>query len=367
MLLNGLGEALGQSIEECNRVFDLFTGSGAVAWHVAQNYSREVIASDLQTYAVVLAAGVIERTQSLKEGDWVDAWLQQAEALRPRNIAKQARLLQNDLGAKDISELATKGKEICDSVDLPICAAYGGHYYSPLQALWFDTLRQSLPAAKDERKVGLAALVIAASKAAAAPGHTAQPFKPNATAGRFLAEAWARDVPSLVRQAVSELSKKHSRLAGMAILADANDLAKSVKEGDLVFLDPPYSGVHYSRFYHVLESIAVGQTGEISGVGRYPPALERPRSDYSLRTKSKLAFDHLLKTLSDRGASAIVTFPAGAASNGLTGEDVTRMAESHFAIQEAKVSSRFSTLGGDKKHREARQATTELILRLSPR
>ena len=367
MLRNGLGDAISQSIEECNRVFDLFTGSGAVAWHVAQSYEREVIASDLQIYAVTLAAGVIERTQRLRDGNWLDAWIMTAGALHPNSISNRAELLQNDLGRKDISDLATIAKEISASVSMPISAAYGGYYFSPLQALWFDTLRQSLPAADNERKVGLAALVIAASKAAAAPGHTAQPFKPNATAGRFLIESWARDVPSLVRRAVADLSAKHARLAGKAMVADANELAKEVKEGDLVFLDPPYSDVHYSRFYHVLESIAAGQIGDVSGVGRYPPVSDRPRSDYSLKTKSKLAFDDLLKSLSNRGASAIVTFPAGAASNGLTGDEVISISEGHFSIQEAKVSSRFSTLGGDKKHREARQAATELILRLSPR
>jgi adenine-specific DNA-methyltransferase len=139
-----------------------------------------------------------------------------------------------------------------------------------------------------------------------------------------------------------------------------------VTEGDLVFLDPPYSGVHYSRFYHVLETIAVGKVGDVSGIGRYPPSSERPRSDYSLRTKSKSVFDSLLQNLSDRGASVIVTFPAGAASNGMSGEDVVGISERHFSIREKKVSSRFSTLGGNRTHREARQVAQELILILSP-
>ena len=367
MLTNGLGEALSQSIAECNRVFDLFTGSGAVAWHVAQRYEREVIASDLQAYAVALAAAVIERTDPLTERNWIDTWFESAKSIQPCGFSQLAAHLQEALTDGQISALAMRAQEICSEVDLPVSSAYGGYYFSPLQALWLDTLRISLPRSGNQRKIGLAALVIAASQSAGAPGHTAQPFKPNDTAGRFLKEAWMRDTEFLVRRAVDALSKKHAIKAGKAIVADANELAKQVKEGDLVFLDPPYSGVHYSRFYHVLETVAIGKVGEISGIGRYPPPNERPRSDYSLRAKSKPVFDDLLKVLSEKGASAIITFPAGAASNGMSGEDVADLSGRYFTIHEAKVSSRFSTLGGDKKHRKARKDTTELILTLSPR
>lgn len=367
MLTNGLGDALSQSIAECNRVFDLFTGSGAVAWHVAQKYDREVIASDLQCYAVALAAGVIERTESLTDHRWLDSWFDSAREMQPSRFFQKATSLQEKLEVEQISRSAIEARELCADLNLPVCFAYGGYYFSPLQSLWLDTLRIALPKNANHRRIALAALIIAASQSAAAPGHTAQPFKPNETAGRFLKEAWIRDIQSLVKRAAIDVSEKCARKAGRAIVANANELAKKVGEGDLVFLDPPYSGVHYSRFYHVLETIAVGKVGEISGIGRYPPPSDRPRSDYSLRTKSKPVFEELLRVISEKGASGIVTFPAGSASNGMSGQDVADIAERHFSILERKVSSRFSTLGGDKIHRDARQVTEELILVLSPR
>lgn len=367
MLTNGLGDALSQSVAECNRVFDLFTGSGAVAWHVAQKYDREVIASDLQSYAVALAAGVIERTDAIADHSWVDAWFNSARAMQPNTFFQEATGLQEKLEVEQISASTIDARQLCADVNFPVCSAYGGYYFSPLQSLWLDTLRITLPSDANQRRIGLASLVIAASQSAAAPGHTAQPFKPNETAGRFLREAWMRDTQFLVKRAAIAVSKKCARKAGRAIVADANELAKQVGEGDLVFLDPPYSGVHYSRFYHVLETIAVGKVGEISGIGRYPPSSDRPRSDYSLRAKSKVVFERLLEVISEKGASGIVTFPAGKASNGMSGQDVAKISERHFSILEKKVSSRFSTLGGDKIHRDARQIAEELILVLSPR
>ena len=137
------------------------------------------------------------------------------------------------------------------------------------------------------------------------------------------------------------------------------------KRQDLVFLDPPYSGVHYSRFYHVLEGVARGEVGEVTGQGRYPEQSARPISDFSKLSTSRKAFNELLEILARKKANVIVTFPAGKASNGLSGDDVKALAADHFRLEEVKVSSRFSTLGGDSKHRAARQQADEMILTLS--
>src|SRR5205807_1746758 len=109
----------------------------------------------------------------------------------------------------------------------------------------------------------------------------------------------------------------------------ANVIAQDIKKNDLVFIDPPYSGVHYSRFYHVLESIARGTAGEISGVGRYPSAKRRPRSRYSVQTESRDALNNLLETIAMRGAKVILTFPGHKCSNGLSGYSIQKIAEKY--------------------------------------
>jgi adenine-specific DNA methylase len=148
-------------------------------------------------------------------------------------------------------------------------------------------------------------------------------------------------------------------------------MAKKLRKTDLVFIDPPYSGVHYSRFYHVLESVAQGRTGLVSGVGRYPDQTKRPRSRYSLQSESQDALDDLLKTIARRGSRAILTFPNHKCSNGLSGSAVHKIASRHFHVKRKTVASRFSTLGGtsddrgDAAGRAARRYTRELILLLS--
>lgn len=150
-------------------------------------------------------------------------------------------------------------------------------------------------------------------------------------------------------------------------------MAKTLRAGDLVFVDPPYSGVHYSRFYHVLETIARGHCGDVTGVGRYPASRFRPVSKYSRKGESAQAMEGLLQTIAKRKATAILTFPDHSCSNGLSGEAVRRLAQRFFHVQTNSIASKFSTLGGtgfDKEtegSRAARHHASELVLILRPK
>jgi adenine-specific DNA methylase len=216
-------------------------------------------------------------------------------------------------------------------------------------------------------------LIQAASQCAAAPGHTAQPFQPTSTAIRFIKEAWSRDIVAKTKTAFEALAGQFAQSLGHAEVADANSAALQLQEGDLAFIDPPYSGVHYSRFYHVLETISAGNCGEVTGIGRYPARERRPRSKYSVSSESRNALSDLLLKVSSRGARAILTFPDHNCSNGLSGDSVREIAGQYFHIGEMHVESRFSTLGGtgderdDEAGRAARQHAKELMLILEPR
>lgn len=367
MLLNGLGEAIAESVPKHRRFVDLFTGSGAVAWHVAQRYDIETVATDIQNFCVALAGGVLERTGLPSESD-IQSWIVTSRIMAEQSpLFKEAVQIQAQIDSGEIQTVAERAREYCRLPGGPIFNAYGGYYYSPLQALKIDALRASLVSAGSAYSLALAALIWVASRCAASPGHTAQPFKPNETAGKYLREAWRRDVDSSLQSAIVAISPQFSKRMGTVVRSDANEMANSLKDGDLAFLDPPYSGVHYSRFYHVLETLTLFRHVEVFGSGRYPPKIDRPQSDYSLQAVSRLALRNLLQQLSRAGSSAIITFPAGKASNGLTGSVVKETADEYFVIKSEKVSGRFSTLGGNLRNREARQVAEELILTLSPR
>lgn len=369
MLANGLGDVLIRESESASRFVDLFCGAGVVSWFVATSRNLPVLSCDLQRFATTMAASVVKRTDNGGLEQEIQSWMAR---VRDNAEGRPGWPVASELDRSDIPIAVwwKEAQELCGGARYeecgPVWRHYGGHYFSPTQAMSLDAMIDTLPTGQRAADVCLAATIMTAAQCAAAPGHTAQPFKATATAGPYLCEAWRRDPLSLVDVATRTLVSMRALRRGDATIGDANEIARDISKEDLVFVDPPYSNVQYSRFYHVLETIARGDCGEVAGVGRYPPPAERPSSDYSRVRDSATAMADLLETLSDTGATVVVTFPEGRCSNGLSGGDIEEMAKGRFEVVKKSVTSRLSTLGGNTRNRDARSIRNELILVMRP-
>ena len=346
LLSNGLGKLVIEKAKKSNRFFDLFSGSSAVVWYVARKINKKIIAGDIQEYSVILANAVLKRTKEYNTQSLNRNWIN-------RSRKEYIQLIKSKVKLNGSSNI--------------IQSAYGGYYFSPNQAMIFDLLLKNIPKREPSKSIAKAALIIAASQCVASPGHTAQPFKPTTKGVRFITEAWHKDPFHYTEKALANIATKFAKKKGEAKLIDANALAEEVNKGDLVFIDPPYSGVHYSRFYHVLETIARGKKVKVSGEGRYPPKCERPSSNYSLRSFSKSAIKELIEKLAEKQANVIITFPKGTASNGLSGKYIKSVAQKYFTIEQEEIKSSLSTLGGNIAIRPARKKSNEMILYLEPK
>lgn len=374
MLTNGLGTLLTQAVEGRHRFVDLFSGSAVVAKYVASQFSIPVHATDLQQYAVTLGAAVLHRTKTVDTTAVWREWIRRANRMicAEDDLLRLSEVLNvpyfdggnHTLYRAVVATVRHAASLVPDSFSLT--KAYGGFYFGLSQAIWLDALRATVPDGP-LRDVAIAALIEAGSECSASPGHTAQPFAPTSTGLKHLLGAWARDLCGRVRLRFSEIAAQHALCTGAALVADAVEYTKQLVATDLVFIDPPYSEVQYSRFYHVLESIATGSVGSVFGVGRYPAIQLRPQSNFSRKRPAIAEFDRLMLGVAAAGATALVTFPEGQASNGLSGEIVEEISERYFRVARRAVRSTFSTLGGNGANRNARQGTTELILYLGPR
>lgn len=374
MLTNGLGELLQQVLNDRQRFVDLFVGSGAVAKFVAARRDIPVLAVDLQRYAVLLTGAVIHRTAPLRTADLWTSWVArasdwlgreagvldfaQALALTHTPAFSSARFLLNVQLVREACELLP--------TSFPLARAYGGHYFGLEQAIWLEALRQTVPSGPAE-EVAVAALIESASECSASPGHTAQPFSPTKQGMPHLFGAWSRSIAGRTERRFEQLGAQCALVKGRSMVGDAVQVAGELKESDLVFVDPPYSEVQYSRFYHVLESVADGRVGVVSGVGRYPAIDQRPQSNFSRKAPAVHEFERLMAAIAHSGAHALVTFPEAEASNGLSGKQVEQISAQFFKVVRRVVESTFSTLGGTGATRSARQGTKELILQLVPR
>ncbi|CUJ09956.1 DNA adenine methylase [Achromobacter xylosoxidans] len=375
-LLPILGEILRFESAGARRVADPFCGSGAVSWFLAHSTDKAVFSSDLQSFAAARAAAVVERTTKLDADSIIRSWFQAARKivnLVAVQFPNAKRSIQPDLTtAADIRPLVLRSRKFCQAVlppllgriggEFPMTVAYGGHYFSPMQALELDALRRTIPKSSLQSNACIAALVDAASRCAASPGHTAQPFQPTETAGRFIVEAWNRNVWHATAQALRSIADTHAQVRGRAVVGDYQDCIRRLEPGDLVFADPPYSDVHYSRFYHVLETLVRGAEVTVSGVGRYPPLSERPGSSFSRKGEAYDAARALIEVCASREVGLVLTFPSEGASNGLTIADFVRLGADKFSsIHVHEVRSTFSTLGGSTASRGGRKDCLESI------
>ena len=69
---------------------------------------------------------------------------------------------------------------------------------------------------------------------------------------------------------------------------------EEMKNVETFYLDSPYSGEQYSRFYHVLETITKWDKPKLTGTAMKPP--EENMSEYC-RNSAPKAFDDLIKSL----------------------------------------------------------------------
>lgn len=365
-LLNGdLGEILLSQTSSADRFVDLFAGSGVVSHFIAENTSTPVLSVDLQVYARVFAASITERISDFTDDPILGIWLNAAH-----EDVVDALVCESDYGEFLHEAHVVAIRKECARSDVGfISRHYGGHYFSRHQALAFDKLYAALPSDPSRRTVALAAILHAASVCAAAPGHTAQPFQPTETLLPYIAQAWRRDALAETRKALKAIAPRHANVVGMALAAPAEMVVPKLVDGDVVFCDPPYSAVQYSRFYHVLEGIARGGWDQVTGKGRAPDRSKREVSAFSLKSKASAAMKGLLQELGDRGCRVVITFPDANASNGLSGNDIIMLAYENWNVESHYVDSVHSTLGGASgtEGRGGRRRLKEAVIVLTPK
>lgn len=364
-LLRGeVGSQLERAVPGSRRFVDLFSGSAVVSHFAATRFAVPVLAVDLQCYSTVLSNAVLRRTRPARV-DRLARLVTEGEAAARRSAYWNEAIELSGAGSK---AKVLAARELCATTRQRtlVWRLHGGHYFSPVQALVLDCILQRLPDSEAQRSLVLAAVVAAASRCAASPGHTAQPLQPTRTGLESIRQAWSRDAAAETRRELRRLSGMYSKVKGRSITGDALHVAARLRPDDFVFIDPPYSAAQYSRFYHVLETIARGRASGAEGRGRYPPFSERPQSAYSTRSGSKAAIDALLTALERAGCHGVLTFPRYPSSNGLDGEEVVASLRRRFRTDVRLVRMPFSSMGGNGNGRAARFRSSELVVRFRP-
>ena len=188
---------------------------------------------------------------------------------------------------------------------------YSGTYWSYEQCLWIDAFRK----VADEYinnpiyNIILSSLMYAMSYNSQSTGHYAQ-FR-DATNLSSKASILIYRQKEILIYFINKFKQLQDYL-GENILnhsvtsLDYAECLNQIKSNSLVYADPPYAFVHYSRFYHVLETLVKYDYPVVAYKGRY--RTDRHQSPFCKRTEVKAAFTTMFSKINDKDASLILSY-----------------------------------------------------------
>lgn len=317
---------------------DLFAGSTVVSQAFAASGFRTT-SVDTQAYSRVFAQALLGIERETAAGVDAEALLRDAENSIHRDytwaaFAQEERnsLEQSDATAlRDLEArlpLAWRHGRIEADSDAPLTSFYAGSYFGVRQALQLDALGSVIASPTTgltpwQRAAAQTALMHAASRIVHSAGkHFAQPLKTRAGNAAFhdqrLLSDRAIDVSAVFREACATIASVAPKSdAGHHAVQDTAErfVAKEGGTAKLFYLDPPYTAQQYSRFYHILETIATNTlprlpAGSAPTMGLYPD--NRYKSAFSSRRHAATALALVLGHLASLKATAIISYSASA-------------------------------------------------------
>ena len=204
---------------------------------------------------------------------------------------------------------------------------YAGPYFSYRQTFELDCLlARGQELARSARDTWTAAILGAASDCVSSVGSQfAQPVRPRATDGRVkphaveLARRKRRiSVAERFLYWIERYDPRHASSFDHEIhRADYQDfLSSAPRDVAAAYADPPYTRDHYSRFYHVLETIALGDDPALGRWARQPRTptsrglyrLNRHQSPFCIKSQAPAAFDALFAGVRRLGAPLVLSY-----------------------------------------------------------
>lgn len=424
-MLDAIKAAIDKVATKDGAVCDLFAGSGTVSKYLLQY--GDVISVDIQKYSQVICEASMSLLEQVPDVDDIlmeiksHAVSKELEhcffelieyekkcttAARHGNIAPLYEIIEN--GSLYILEKGQAGeltKELktymeyslskisetvlLDLADSMICRYYGGLYFSYEQAVILDCIahwtfeQNGLLHTK-----ALAALLSTASDIVNTVGKQfAQPLKVRNSKGELKASLLTKittdrseDVYALfgkwLNYYFSVGDNKHQYFTICDDYANALDQLKEHNVA-VVYADPPYTRYHYSRYYHVLETICLRDNPDVSttfpngkgGISRAIYRSERHQSPFCIKSQAEGAFDVLFQKVKGLNVPLVLSYSPFDAAKAVTPrlqtiDQLVEKARQYFSDVDIVSPGEFthSKLNSSEKNFEANHEAELLIV-----
>ena len=233
-------------------------------------------------------------------------------------------------------------------------------YFGIEQCIQIDSLRFAIEQASNEKNqmkkmIYLTALIYALSQSVTSTGHFAQYRNINSeeNCGEIIKER-KKDISEIFYDTVEELfsSPNYSSNENIAINQDYSELFNEegdyyskIKEVDLVYADPPYTVDHYSRYYHVLETLVKYDYPKCERKGRYRE--DRLSSNFSSARFVEAEFKNLIKSVSKINSDLLLSYTNDGV---ISSKKLIDLCKNHYKdVSYKSISYNHSNQGRDKK------------------
>lgn len=374
-MLGTIKQYIDELNQENGRVCDLFCGSGVVSEYMLQQY--DVLAVDIQRYSKVycearLTGGLqninydsiiteikesTARKTNLSDFHPVIEYEERCKALLNEGILEPmyeiiekgslyAFLEKLKYGENSMSislhnvfsEVETNIQSRSKSLDSTIVRYYGGLYFSYKQAIDIDSIATyAFSQGNALKNKILAALMGATTDVVNTVGKQfAQPLKVMNKDGS-LKKNLARKILTDREMDVFEqfnkwlryyMERPQNKHEFDVICDDYSEVLKHLQPGDIevIYADPPYTRYHYSRYYHILETICLHDNPHISttfpngkgGLSRAVYRNDRHQSPFCIKSKAPNAFDVLFRYAHKAQSSVILSYSPFDKNSGAT-------------------------------------------------
>lgn len=304
-------------------VCDLFAGSGAISGALGAKY--KIHSNDIQSYSKHLASVYLHPSRELNGDEIISDARRIYRKIRqtiPETLSYPTCCTLEEFNAIEKQNRTLFDRNFNHRYHL-FLKYYSGTWWSAEQCLWIDAIKQVIDKkfrqgvwGAPEYSVAMTVLMYAMAYSSQGTGHYAQYRDANTESGMKDINLYRqKDVATLFRVRMDRLYPWiQQNVVDLGHTTSTLDYVECLRvlKGGVIYADPPYAFVHYSRFYHAMETICLydypivqKKMGEFVK-GRYREG--RHQSPFCIKSQVCTAFESLFSGAKNAGSNLALSY-----------------------------------------------------------